>query len=119
MGTVRIKRGRRPSPGQNAIDWIQDLCRIPEGKNVGQLVRLLPFQQKIIKDIYNKPTRRAIITFGRKNGKNSLWQRSCCCCIWRAASTTEFAAVQRGAEPGSGRRCCFRWRPRSCGWIRI
>jgi phage terminase large subunit-like protein len=63
---------RRPSAGQNAIDWIQDLCRIPEGKHVGEKIRLLPFQQQIIKEVYNKPTRRAIITFGRKSGKTSL-----------------------------------------------
>ena len=58
-------------PGTEAIDWIQKYCRIPEGKNVGQPLKLLQFQKKIIRAIYNKPTRRAIITFGRKNGKTS------------------------------------------------
>jgi phage terminase large subunit-like protein len=62
----------RLTPGQEAIDWIGRYCVIPEGKFVGQRVKLLPFQKKIIRGIYDKPTRRAIITFGRKNGKTSL-----------------------------------------------
>lgn len=39
---------------------------------VGQPVKLLPWQRKIIRQIYDDPTRRAIISFGRKNGKTSL-----------------------------------------------
>lgn len=40
---------------------------------VGQKVKLLPFQRKLIRDIYDDPnTRQAIITFGRKNGKTAL-----------------------------------------------
>jgi phage terminase large subunit-like protein len=57
--------------GEN-IGWIHAHCRIPEGKHVGQPVRLEDWQQKILEGIYDKPTRRAIISFGRKNGKTSL-----------------------------------------------
>ncbi|MEM1142736.1 MAG: terminase TerL endonuclease subunit [Pseudomonadota bacterium] len=39
---------------------------------MGQPVKLLPWQKKIIRGIYDSPTRRAIISFGRKNGKTSL-----------------------------------------------
>lgn len=64
--------GRRVSPGLQAIRWIEKYCRVPEGKLVGQPVKLLPWQKKIIRSIYDSPTRRAIISFGRKNGKTSL-----------------------------------------------
>lgn len=39
---------------------------------VGQPVRLSAFQKKIIRGIYDSPTRRAIISFGRKNAKTTL-----------------------------------------------
>ena len=58
--------------GNRNIKWIQEHCRIPEGRFVGQPVRLRPFQRKIILGIYDQPTRRAIISFGRKNAKSTL-----------------------------------------------
>ncbi len=61
-----MKRGARN------IAWIEAHCRIPEGKMVGQAVRLSAFQKKIIRGIYDTPTRRAIISFGRKNAKTTL-----------------------------------------------
>ncbi len=57
--------------GQRNIRWIEQHCRIPEGKLVGQPVKLLPFQKAIIRGIYDKPTRRAIISVGRKNAKTA------------------------------------------------
>ena len=62
----------RVSRGLRNIRWIESHCRIPEGKLVGQPVRLLPFQKKLIRQIYDTPTRRAIISFGRKNAKTTL-----------------------------------------------
>jgi phage terminase large subunit-like protein len=56
----------------NNITWIQDTLFIPDGPLMGQKFMLLPFQQKIIRAIYETPTRRAIISFGRKNGKTAL-----------------------------------------------
>lgn len=58
--------------GEINIEWISQYCRIPEGKFVGQKVKLLKFQRDIIKGIYDTPTRRAIISFGRKNAKTTL-----------------------------------------------
>jgi phage terminase large subunit-like protein len=64
--------GRKVSQGLLAIRWIEEHCHVPEGKLVGQRVKLLPWQKKIIRQMYDSPTRRAIISFGRKNGKTSL-----------------------------------------------
>jgi phage terminase large subunit-like protein len=58
--------------GERNIKWIEECCRIPEGKFVGQAVRLRPFQRKIVLGIYDSPTRRAIVSFGRKNAKTAL-----------------------------------------------
>ena len=62
------------SRGQQNIDWIEKHCRIPEGKFVGQKVKLRPWQKKEIKKIYDNPagTRTAILSFGRKNAKTTL-----------------------------------------------
>jgi len=58
--------------GERNAQWIGRFCRIPEGKFVGQPVRLRPWQRDIIVGIYDTPTRRAIISFGRKNAKTTL-----------------------------------------------
>lgn len=62
----------RLTRGDRNIAWIESHCRVPEGKFVGQPVKLRPFQRKVIKGIYDTPTRRAIISLGRKNAKTSL-----------------------------------------------
>ena len=66
--------GRKKSRGQHNIDWIENFCRIPEGPKLGQTLKLRDWQCHEIKKIYNNKhgTRRAIISFGRKNGKTSL-----------------------------------------------
>jgi len=58
--------------GDDVIRWIETVCRIPEGANVGQKVVLREWQRDIIRGIYDQGTRRAIITFGRKNAKTTL-----------------------------------------------
>src|SRR5262245_10744263 len=60
--------------GEKNIWWIQEYCRVPEGKDVGKPVRLREWQRAELKKIYDNPagTRRAILSFGRKNGKTSL-----------------------------------------------
>lgn len=58
--------------GERAIRWIEEHCRIPEGKFVGRPVRLSRFQRDVIHGVYDTPTRRAIISFGRKNAKTTL-----------------------------------------------
>jgi hypothetical protein len=63
----------RPS-GDDIIWWIENTCYIPEGGKVGQPVRLIKFQKDLIRAIYDNPagTRRAIISFPRKNAKTAL-----------------------------------------------
>jgi phage terminase large subunit-like protein len=60
--------------GQRNIRWIEEHCRIPEGRDVGKPVKLRPWQKRDIRKIYDNPhgTRRAIISFGRKNAKTTL-----------------------------------------------
>lgn len=75
---VRKRPSHRPrnprTDGEKAIWWIEKHCRIPEGPDVGKQVLLRPWQQEILKEIYDNPagTRRAILSFGRKNAKTSL-----------------------------------------------
>jgi phage terminase large subunit-like protein len=68
MGKTRLRRA------QDAIDWIQKYCIVPGGMHDGQRVKLRTWQQAEIKRIYDNPagTRRAILSFGRKNGKTAL-----------------------------------------------
>lgn len=56
------------------IEWIEDNCRVPEGRDVGKPVILREWQRAEIRKIYDNPagTRRAILSFGRKNGKTAL-----------------------------------------------
>lgn len=56
------------------IAWIEDYCRIPEGRDVGKPVKLREWQRHELTRIYDNPhgTRRAILSFGRKNGKTAL-----------------------------------------------
>lgn len=60
------------SKGEQYIAWIEANCRIPEGQDVGKKVVLREWQRDIIRGIYDTPTRRAIISFGRKNAKTTL-----------------------------------------------
>jgi phage terminase large subunit-like protein len=59
--------------GERNIQWIEKHCLIPEGKFVGQPVRLRDWQRKEILAIYDNPakTRTAILSFGRKNAKTA------------------------------------------------
>lgn len=62
------------SRGQRNIAWIESYCRVPEGALVGQPVVLRSWQREILLAVYDNPagTRRAIISFGRKNGKTAI-----------------------------------------------
>lgn len=63
---------KRVSRGERNIAWIEKYCYVPEGKLVGKPFKLRDWQKKIIRGIYDSPTRRALISFGRKNGKTAL-----------------------------------------------
>lgn len=70
----RASPGRGEGRGDRNARWIESYCRVPEGKDVGQPVRLRDWQRDEIRKIYDNPagTRRAIVSFGRKNGKTAL-----------------------------------------------
>jgi phage terminase large subunit-like protein len=70
---------RKPRPvaltrAERNIEWVESYCRVPEGRDVGKPVRLRDWQQDELRRIYDNPagTRRAILSFGRKNGKTAL-----------------------------------------------
>jgi phage terminase large subunit-like protein len=65
---------RKLTRGDRNCRWIEEHCRIPEGRDVGKPVRLRPWQAREIRKIYDNPhgTRRAIISFGRKNAKTTM-----------------------------------------------
>ena len=59
----------------DVIAFIEQTCFIPEGKDVGKRLKLYPWQKQEITRIYDNPsgpTRRAIISMGRKNAKTTL-----------------------------------------------
>jgi len=60
--------------GERNCEWIESYCRIPEGRDVGKPVKLRDWQRREICRIYDNRngTRRAILSFGRKNGKTAL-----------------------------------------------
>jgi phage terminase large subunit-like protein len=64
---------RKLTRGERNIRWIEECCRIPEGRDVGMPVKLRPFQKRWLKKIYDNPagTRRAIFSVGRKNAKTA------------------------------------------------
>ena len=66
--TTKTLRASAPSSG------FKKHCRVPEGSDVGKPVVLREWQKQILIDIYDNPegTRRAIISFARKNGKTAL-----------------------------------------------
>lgn len=63
---------RKLTRGQRAIRWIEAYCFVPEGRDVGKPLRLRPWQKKIIRGLYDTPTRTGIISFARKNAKTAL-----------------------------------------------
>ncbi len=58
--------------GERNAAWIEKFCRVPEGKDRGKSVRLRDWQVAELRKIYDTPTRTAILSFGRKNGKTAL-----------------------------------------------
>lgn len=62
------------SRGAAVIAFIETFCLAPEGQHVGKPIKLLPFQKRFIKGIYDNPkgTRRAYLSIARKNGKTAL-----------------------------------------------
>jgi phage terminase large subunit-like protein len=67
-------KAKAQTRGERNCAWIETCCNIPEGRDVGKPMRLRDWQRHEICRIYDNPhgTRRAILTFGRKNGKTAL-----------------------------------------------
>lgn len=65
---------KRKTRGERVIAFIERYCKVPEGKLVGKLMVLDPFQRKFILEVYDNPhkTRRAYLSIARKNGKTAL-----------------------------------------------
>jgi hypothetical protein len=64
---------RKPETrGDRIIRFCQEYLIVPEGAQGGKPMVLREWQRDIIRGIYDTPTRRAIISFGRKNGKTAL-----------------------------------------------
>lgn len=70
MNDEDIQRTR----GEKVCAFIELFCPVPEGKLVGQPIKLMPFQRKFILDVYDNPngTSRAYLSVARKNGKSAL-----------------------------------------------
>jgi phage terminase large subunit-like protein len=79
-GTRRRSRGRASldrTRAKNVIDFIECLT-IPSGKGQGEPFKLMAWQKRFIRDIYEphengiRVVRRAILSVARKNGKTAL-----------------------------------------------
>lgn len=70
---AQAKAPARLSRAERNIAWAERYIRIPEGKFVGQKLRLADFMRDDFRLIYDNPhgTRRAIISRGRKNAKTT------------------------------------------------
>lgn len=68
----RKAEGRELGRSEAVIAFIERYLRVPEGSQVGRPVKLRDWQKLILQDIYDTPTRQAIISLGRKNGKTAL-----------------------------------------------
>lgn len=62
---------RKLTRGERNIAWIEDHCRIPEGKFVGRPVKMTKAQRGWVKTIYDSPTRMFILSMARKNAKTA------------------------------------------------
>lgn len=60
--------------GQKVIAFIEEYCRVPEGKLVGKPLELAKFQKRFILDVYDNPhgTTDGYLSIARKNGKTGL-----------------------------------------------
>jgi phage terminase large subunit-like protein len=70
VGTPRA--ARRLTRGERNAAWIEQHCRVPEGKFVGRQVKLTKHQRKWLKRIYDSPTRTFILSLARKNAKTAF-----------------------------------------------
>lgn len=60
---------QEPLRSDDIIAFCEKYLVTPEGAHVGRPIRLREWQKDIIRTIYDTPTRQAIVSMGRKNGK--------------------------------------------------
>ena len=67
------RKGIKQTRAERNIAWCEQYLRIPEGKFVGQPLKMAEFMKEDFRAIYDNPngTRRAIISRGRKNAKTT------------------------------------------------
>lgn len=70
---MRRKKPATQTRAERNIAWCEQHLRLPEGKFVGQPLKMAEFMKEDFRLIYDNPhgTRRAIITRGRKNAKTT------------------------------------------------
>lgn len=71
--SLGIARQASLTRAERNIAWVEKFIRVPEGKFVGQPLKLAPYMREDFRLIYDNPhgTRRAIISRGRKNAKTT------------------------------------------------
>jgi phage terminase large subunit-like protein len=77
MAVRRLNDWRDKGPkgwtrGERNAAWVENYAVVPEGKDRGKPVHLREWQVDEFRRIYDTPTRTAILSFGRKNGKTAL-----------------------------------------------
>lgn len=71
-GVAKKSEPRERTRAEAICAFIEEFLVVPEGAHVGKRVKLREWQKQIIHSIYDTPTRQAIISLGRKNGKTAL-----------------------------------------------
>lgn len=71
MGNSSRARLKLSERTKRNVEWIETYLRIPEGKFVGQPVRLTDEQKEWMEMIYGSPTRMFILSMARKNAKTT------------------------------------------------
>ncbi len=74
-----MKRKAKPLPSDKIIQWIEGNLFIPEGKLVGKPFVLTDPQKDWIRDMFDTPCRRFILSMARKQGKTSIIAALLCC----------------------------------------
>jgi phage terminase large subunit-like protein len=70
--SVKLKGEVLMTRSERNARWIEEYCRVPEGKLVGKPVKLSDEQRGWLRDIYDSPTRVFILSMGRKNAKTTF-----------------------------------------------
>ena len=107
-----------PVTAADVIAFIEPVCFVPEGKFVGQPLKLQDWQKDILRLIYDNesgPTRRAIVSMGRKNAK-TRWPHVCFSpiCAARRPATSPIRNCILPLSRAIKRRSSLAWRAKWC-----